>query len=292
MRQIIKIAETRRRRDRACSRREARSKRIRSLVNFTEADFSSFCAAGAQNDMYGATLHAHETEFCLWAPNAKSVNVQIDGRGAFPMERQAGGVFYAGIAARAGDKYAYKLDDQKPLPDPVSRLLPEGVHGPTEIVDPNAFSWTDQQWRGVPFSEYIIYELHVGTFSPGGTFDGVRERLQYLRDLGVTAVELMPVAAFPGERNWGYDGVSLYAVQASYGGPDGLQRLVDAAHQCGLAVILDVVYNHFGNEGNYLRQFGPYFTDKHKTPWGDAINYDQPGSQQVRHFIVENARYW
>lgn len=242
--------------------------------------------------MYGATVCGDRTEFRLWAPNAKSVSVEVAGKGAFPMERQANGVLHANIAARAGDKYSYKLDDQKPLPDPVSRLLPEGVHGPTEIVDPNSFRWTDQQWRGLPFSDYIIYELHVGTFSPSGTFDGVRERLPYLKNLGVTAIEVMPVAAFPGECNWGYDGVSLYAVQASYGGPEGLKRLVDAAHRTGLAVILDVVYNHLGNEGNYLRSFGPYFTGKHKTPWGDAINYDDTNCDQVRKYVVENALYW
>jgi maltooligosyltrehalose trehalohydrolase len=242
--------------------------------------------------MYGATICGDRTEFRVWAPNAKRVSVQLDGKGTFPMEPQAGGLFHADIPARAGDKYAYKLDGQQPLPDPVSRLLPGGVHGPSEIVDPKSFHWTDQQWRGLPFSEYIIYELHVGTFSPSGTFDGVRDRLKYLKDLGVTAIEIMPVAAFPGTRNWGYDGVSLYAVQGSYGGPDGLKRLVDAAHQFGLAVILDVVYNHLGNEGNYLRCFGPYFTDKHKTPWGDAINYDDAGCEEVRKYVIENALYW
>ena len=242
--------------------------------------------------MYGATVCGDRTEFRLWAPNAKSVSVEVTGKGAFPMERQADGVFFAKIPARTGDKYSYRVDVQKPLPDPVSRLLPEGVHGPTEIVDPKSFRWTDQQWRGLPFSEYIIYELHVGTFSPSGTFDGVRQRLPHLKKLGVTAIEIMPVAAFPGKRNWGYDGVSLYAVQASYGGPNGLKRLVDAAHRTGLAVVLDVVYNHLGNEGNYLRSFGPYFTGKHKTPWGDAINYDDTKCEQVRKYVVENALYW
>src|SRR5689334_18132050 len=242
--------------------------------------------------MYGATICGDRTEFRVWAPNAKRVSVQLDGKGTFPMESQPGGIYFADIPARAGDRYAYKLDDKQPLPDPVSRLLPEGVHGSSEIVDPKSFHWTDQQWRGLPFSEYIIYELHVGTFSPSGTFDAVRERLNYLKDLGITAIEIMPVAAFPGTRNWGYDGVSLYAVQASYGGPDGLKRLVDAAHQFGLAVILDVVYNHLGNEGNYLRSFGRYFTDKHKTPWGDAINYDDVDCEQVRNYVVENALYW
>jgi maltooligosyltrehalose trehalohydrolase len=242
--------------------------------------------------MYGATVRNQTTEFRIWAPNAKSVTLQIRGRGSFPMQPDGGGIFSIEVPASAGDGYFYQPDDHKPLPDPVSRLLPEGVHGPTEIVNPNAFPWTDRNWRGLPFREYIIYELHVGTFSPSGTFEGVRERLAYLKDLGITALELMPVAAFPGERNWGYDGVSLYAVQASYGGPDGLKRLVDAAHGIGMAVILDVVYNHLGNEGNYLGCFGPYFTWKHKTPWGDAINYDDADCTEVRKYVIENALYW
>jgi maltooligosyltrehalose trehalohydrolase len=202
------------------------------------------------------------------------------------------GQFAIEAFAFPGDRYSYILDENKPLPDPVSRLLPEGVHGPTEIVDPSQFRWTDQDWRGLPLNEYIIYELHVGTFTTTGTFDSAIEKLNYLKRLGITAIELMPVAAFPGTRNWGYDGVSLYSVQASYGGPEGLRRFVDAAHRLGLAVILDVVYNHLGNEGNYLRMFGPYFTDKHKTPWGDAVNYDQPGSEDVRSYVIENACYW
>ncbi|HEX6467223.1 MAG TPA: alpha-amylase family glycosyl hydrolase, partial [Terriglobales bacterium] len=242
--------------------------------------------------MYGATVLGERTEFRLWAPNARSVMVQVEGRGEFPMERSPSGIFFLSAPAKAGDRYSYRLDQGNPLPDPVSRLLPEGVHGKTEIVDPHSFRWSDQSWRGLPFSEYIIYELHVGTFTSGGTFDGVRERLPYLKQLGITAIEIMPVAAFPGERNWGYDGVSLYAVQASYGGPQGFKRLVDAAHQLGLAVILDVVYNHLGNEGNYLRSFGPYFTGKHHTPWGEGINYDDAGCEEVRKYIVENALYW
>ena len=194
--------------------------------------------------------------------------------------------------AGAGDKYFYIVDQHKPVPDPVSRLLPQGVHGPTEIVDAERFSWTDAAWRGLPLRDYVIYELHAGTFTPEGTFDAAIGKLQYMKNLGVTVIEIMPVAAFPGTRNWGYDGVSPYAVQASYGGPDGLKRLVNAAHAIGMGVVLDVVYNHLGNEGNYLRLFGPYFTDRHQTPWGEAINYDQPGSEGVRRYFVENALYW
>jgi maltooligosyltrehalose trehalohydrolase len=208
------------------------------------------------------------------------------------MERIEDGYFVLQAAANPGDRYFYLVDDKHPVPDPVSRFLPEGVHGPTEIVDPRQFVWSDAGWRGLPLKDYVIYELHIGTFTPAGTFDAAIEKLEYLKKLGVSVIEIMPVAAFPGVRNWGYDGVSPYAVQASYGGPEGLARLVDAAHAIGLGVMLDVVYNHLGNEGNYLRFFGPYFTDRHKTPWGDAINYDQQGSEGVRPYFIENALYW
>lgn len=194
------------------------------------------------------------------------------------------------LEASPGDRYQY-VNGSLALPDPVSRLLPEGVHGPSEIVDP-AFPWADAQWRGLPLAEVVLYELHIGTFTPGSTLDSAIERLDYLRELGVTAVELMPMNTVPGSRNWGYDGVGLYAVQSNYGGPAALRRFVAAAHQRGLAVVLDVVYNHLGNEGSYVAQFGPYFTSRHKTPWGDAINYDDDGSPHVRRFIVENALYW
>lgn len=228
----------------------------------------------------------------MWAPNAGRVVLHLLNAGEFVMEPGAEGDFHITTAARAGDRYFYRVDDHQPVPDPVSRLLPQGVHGPTEIVDPESFPWSDEGWRGLDRRDYVIYELHVGAFSPQGTFDGVIEKLDHLKELGVTVLEVMPVAAFPGERNWGYDGVSPFAVQASYGGPEGLKRLVDAAHRAGLAVMLDVVYNHLGNEGNYLRLFGPYFTARHKTPWGEAVNYDGPGSEGVRRFVVENALYW
>ncbi len=200
--------------------------------------------------------------------------------------------FVLEIDARPGDRYSYIVNGGNPLPDPVSRFLPEGVHGRTEIVDHSQYEWKDGSWRGVEYNEYIIYELHVGTFTPEGTFDAAIAKLAHLKELGITAIELMPVNAFPGNHNWGYDGVGLYAVQASYGGPEGLRRFVNAAHQAGLAVILDVVYNHLGNEGNYLRQFGPYFTAKHQTPWGEAINYDDDGSHAVRRFVIGNSLYW
>jgi maltooligosyltrehalose trehalohydrolase len=246
---------------------------------------------------FGATPKGNETEFRVWAPKAKRATLRLlrrDGaKQDFPMHAERNGVFTLAAQAGAGDRYFYLLDgDPLQLPDPASRLLPEGVHGPTEIVDPEAFRWSDESWRGLEYRDCIYYELHVGTFTPEGTFDGVIEKLDYLKQLGVTAIELMPVAAFPGKRNWGYDGVSMYAVQESYGGPEGLKRLVNAAHEKGLAVVLDVIYNHLGNEGNYLGKFGPYFTSKHKTPWGDAINYDDAGSEQVRRYIVENALFW
>ncbi len=241
---------------------------------------------------HGANLRADECVFRVWAPHAKTVTLRLLARGDFVMRRESQGVFIASLPAHAGDRYFYIVDGGKPVPDPVSRLLPEGVHGPTEIVDPNAFRWSDEAWRGLDLRDYILYELHVGTFTPQGTLDGVIEKIGYLKSLGITAIEIMPVASFPGWRNWGYDGVSPYSVQASYGGPDGLKRLVDAAHGAGLGVVLDVVYNHLGNEGNYLGMFGPYFTDRHHTPWGGAVNFDGPYSAEVRRYFVDNALYW
>lgn len=232
-------------------------------------------------------MHEEACAFRVWAPKAREIILQLDAVNV-PMRRE-GEYFVAETPARPGDLYSYRVDGGPPLPDPVSRALPEGVHGRTEIIDPDAFAWSDSSWRGVGWKDYILYELHVGTFSALGSFAGVIEKLDYLQELGVTAIELMPVAAFPGERNWGYDGVSLYAVQSSYGGPEGLRRLVDAAHARGLAVVLDVVYNHAGNEGNYLRAFGPYFTDRYQTPWGAAIDYARAG---VREHVVANALYW
>ena len=247
--------------------------------------------------MLGAQLQGSTTEFRLWAPACERVTLRMEDGRTFPMTREESGVFSAAAPVRAGERYFYTPEGASnphglSVPDPVSRLLPEGVHGPTEIIDLEAFRWTDENWRGLPFSDYVIYELHVGTFTPQGTFEAVVEKFDHLKQLGVTVIELMPVNAFPGNHNWGYDGVAPYAVQKSYGGPDGLKRLVDAAHHAGFAVILDVVYNHLGNEGNYLRLFGPYFTSRHSTPWGDAINFDDDGSEHVRRYFIENALYW
>jgi maltooligosyltrehalose trehalohydrolase len=190
-----------------------------------------------------------------------------------------------------GSLYMYRLDEGKERPDPASRSQPQGVHGPSEVVSPN-FEWEDARWFGLALQDYTICELHVGTFTPKGTFDAIIPRLDELKELGITAVELMPVAQFPGTRNWGYDGVYPFAVQNSYGGPEGLKRLVNACHKLGLAIVLDVVYNHLGPEGNYLAEFGPYFTDTYRTPWGAAINFDGPHSDDVRRFFIENALYW
>jgi len=194
--------------------------------------------------------------------------------------------------ARAGDTYSFLFEDGRLRPDPVSRSQPHGVHGPSQVVDPDAFAWSDQDWRGIALADYILYELHIGTFTREGTFESAISKLAYLKDLGITAVELMPVGEFPGARNWGYDQVDLYAPHSAYGGPNGLKSFVDACHQAGLAVVLDVVYNHLGPEGNYLAEFAPYFTDHYRTPWGRAINYDGPFSDGVRRFVIENALYW
>ncbi|HZP25010.1 MAG TPA: malto-oligosyltrehalose trehalohydrolase [Terriglobales bacterium] len=254
---------------------------------------------------YGATLTGASAEFRVWAPAQRNVKLRLlqgsdenPRSGAkpadqpdIPMQRE-GEDFVATAEASAGDRYFYVLDDGLAIPDPVSRFLPGGVHGPTAILNTDAFRWSDEGWSGLELRDYVLYELHIGTFTPEETFDGAIGKLEYLKRLGITMIEIMPVSAFPGERNWGYDGVSLYAVQASYGGPEGLKRLVDAAHRAGLGVMLDVVYNHFGPEGNYLPKFGPYLTAKHKTPWGDAVNYDSEGCGAVRRFVAENALYW
>ncbi len=195
--------------------------------------------------------------------------------------------------ADAGQHYSFRLDNLPPRPDPASRFQPLGVHGPSEVVDPATFSWTDSGWRGTPLAELVVYELHVGTFTTAGTFQGVTDRLPALRELGITAVELMPLADFAGDRNWGYDGVALFAPSRAYGRPDDLRTLVDRAHALGISVLLDVVYNHLGPEGAYLPEFNPqYLTDAHTTPWGAAVNLDGPASCMVRRFIVENAVHW
>ncbi|MDD4238784.1 MAG: malto-oligosyltrehalose trehalohydrolase [Desulfotomaculaceae bacterium] len=233
--------------------------------------------------------------FTVWAPLADQVAVHIVSprERLAPLARGERGYYQGEVTdIEPGNLYYYLLDGKKERPDPASRRQPQGVHGPSQVVDPQAFIWTDQSWFGPARQDLVFYELHVGTFTPEGAFEAVIPHLEGLKELGVTAVEIMPVAQFPGSRNWGYDGVNPFAAQNSYGGPEGLKSLVDSCHQHGLAVFLDVVYNHLGPEGNYLRDFGPYFTDRYLTPWGQALNFDGPGSDEVRRFFIENALYW
>jgi maltooligosyltrehalose trehalohydrolase len=234
--------------------------------------------------------------FTLWAPAAKQVDLVLAHANSnfLPLQRTDHGWFELITgAARAGIEYSFQIDWAQIVPDPASRFQPRDVHQPSEVIDPQTFDWHDENWRGRPWQEAVIYELHVGTFSAAGTFAGVRERLDYLVELGVTAIELMPVSDFAGKRNWGYDGVLPFAPDSTYGRPDDLKELVQAAHLRGLMVFLDVVYNHFGPEGNYLGRYAPqFFTERHKTPWGNGINFDGPQSRVVRDFFIHNALYW
>ena len=236
------------------------------------------------------------TRFRVWAPKASTVRLQIlsgQAVGSYQLQREEKGYFSLSVPRVAdGDRYFFQPDDGPARPDPVSRYQPDGVHEASQVVDPRLFSWQDAGWSGIPLEQYVIYELHVGTFTREGTFEAAIPFLDYLLELGITAVELMPVSQFPGNRGWGYDGVSLFAPQNSYGGPGGLKQLINACHRKGLAVILDVVYNHFGPEGNHLGEFGLYFTDKYHTPWGSAMNFDGPHSDPVREFFIANALYW
>jgi maltooligosyltrehalose trehalohydrolase len=249
-----------------------------------------------QIDLGALLLDRGATRFRVWAPKTTGLSVSVISDGKIRVVRLLGegnGYFTATIEGIGeGARYFYQFDDGTERPDPASRFQPEGVHGPSQVVNPAGYAWTDDGWRGIALDRFIVYELHVGTFTGEGTFDSVIPHLDYLVDLGVTAVELMPVAQFPGERNWGYDGVYPFAPQNSYGGPEGLKRLVDACHDKGLAVILDVVYNHLGPEGNYLGCFGYYFTDRYRTPWGEAVNFDGPYSDEVRNYFIANALFW
>jgi maltooligosyltrehalose trehalohydrolase len=233
--------------------------------------------------------------FRVWAPERRRVSVVLEGgAGDHALARSADGTFGGRVAGLgAGTLYRYRLDGEGPFPDPASRFQPQGVHGPSEVVDPRTFSWGDAAWRGLALEELVLYELHVGTFTPAGSFASAAERLPGLRELGVTAVELMPVADFPGQRNWGYDGVAPFAPARCYGRPDDLRRLVDRAHALGLAVVQDVVYNHFGPDGAYQGAFSPYyFSERHATPWGQAVNLDGPHSERVRDYFLQNAAHW
>ena len=231
--------------------------------------------------------------FEVWAPRAGTLEVKV-GNKKFPMEKKARGYWSAAVEeAGPGTDYAFVIDGLEPgLPDPRTQWQPYSVHGESRVVDHAAFAWTDPGWQAPPLSSGLIYELHLGTFTPEGTLKAAESRLDYLKALGVTHVELMPIANFPGERGWGYDGVDLYAIFNAYGEPDDLKRFVDACHAKGLAVLLDVVYNHLGPVGNYLGKFGPYFTHSHTTPWGDAVNFEEAGATEVRRFLIDNALMW
>lgn len=233
--------------------------------------------------------------FTVWAPEVDQVSVKLVAPVAqtLPMQAIARGYWQINTPdAQPGTQYLYQLGEGQEFPDPASHFQPEGVHGPSQVVDHSQFQWSDQNWQGIPLAEMVIYELHVGTFTSDSTFTGIIPKLKDLAELGVNTIEIMPVAQFPGSRNWGYDGVYPYAVQSSYGGPEGLKALVDACHAQGMAVVLDVVYNHFGPEGNYISNFGPYFTDTYRTPWGSAVNFDDTHSDGVRNYFIGNARHW
>jgi maltooligosyltrehalose trehalohydrolase len=239
-------------------------------------------------------VDAGRTRFAVWAPDRRRVGLCASGTdGVVDLPALGGGYFGAVVdGCAAGTRYRYLLDDEGPFADPASRSQPEGVHGPSEVVDLRAHRWADAAHRPGPLREHVIYEVHVGAFTAEGTLDAAAAALDELVEVGVSAVELMPVAQFPGSRNWGYDGVFPFAVQSTYGGAAALQRFVDACHQRGLDVILDVVYNHLGPEGNVLGDFGPYFTDRYRTPWGPAVNFDGPASNDVRAYFIQNARQW
>jgi len=230
----------------------------------------------------------------VWAPNAQTVALCLTGRKTYiPLKKAKQGYWELLTSqVKPGDTYHFFIDGNKELPDPASLAQPDGVHGGSEAINLRNFNWVDKEWVNLPQEEYIIYELHTGTFSPQGNFQGIEEKLNYLKDLGITAIEIMPVAQFPGDRNWGYDGVFPYAVQNSYGGAMGLMQLVNSCHQKGIAIILDVVYNHIGPEGNYFSEFGKYFTPKYNTPWGEAINFDDEWCDAVRDYYIQNALMW
>lgn len=252
---------------------------------------------GFVNEMnFGARIvEGSGVRFRLWAPACNTVGLAIEGRD-HPLQMQSlseGWHELTTADARPHSRYRFLLPDGQHVPDPASRYQPQDVHGPSEVIDPHEYEWRNATWAGRPWLEAVVYELHVGTFTPEGTFLGVISKLDHLRELGVTAIEIMPIADFPGARNWGYDGVLLYAPDSSYGRPEHLKALVDAAHDRGIMVLLDVVYNHFGPDGNYLPLYAPdFFTQRHQTPWGAAVNYDGESSAPVRQFVIQNAMYW
>ncbi len=241
----------------------------------------------------GASLDGKRATFCVWAPRAESVELVLDGprTETHAMSRQDDYFTLAVDDVEAGQRYGFRIDGGDVLPDPATRFQPDGVHG-LSAVQPATFEWSSTDWNGLPLHEYVLYEMHVGCFTPAGTFDAAARRLPDLQALGITVIELMPLSQFPGSRNWGYDGVHPYAVQNSYGGPDALKQFVDRCHEHGIGVCLDVVYNHLGPEGNRLSEFGPYFTDRYSTPWGDALNFDGADSDHVREYFIQSALQW
>jgi maltooligosyltrehalose trehalohydrolase len=273
-----------------------RTSRVAPAERMDEALVDSWDWPGGWHPSLGAWPDLGGTRFRVWAPVAKSVEVVLErpAPAAHPMARYPDGTWGVRLdGVGIGARYRYRLDGGGAFPDPASRFQPEGVHGPSEVVDPDGYPWTDEDWRGVAHRDLVLYELHVGTFTPEGTFAAAARRLPHLVALGVTAVELMPIADFPGDRNWGYDGVDLFAPARCYGRPDDLRAFVDEAHRLGLAVFLDVVYNHLGPEGNYLSVFSPYyFSEVHENPWGRGLNFDGPHSEMVRNFFIENALHW
>ena len=244
---------------------------------------------------FGTEFMSEDTVcFHLWAPAARHVQLLIDNDAPLSMQATGGG-WYQRIhrPILPGSRYSFQIDDGMRVPDPASRYNPDDAHAASQLINPAAFDWCDDEWHGRPWEEAVIYEIHTGTFTPQGTFAALEQKLGYLADLGVTAIELMPIADFPGRCNWGYDGVLLFAPDSTYGTPEDLKRLVQSAHRHGLMVLLDVVYNHFGPEGNYLHRYAPqFFTDRHHTPWGQAINFDGECSRIVRDFFIHNALYW
>ena len=235
-----------------------------------------------------------QADVVLWSPDVEKAEIVLfNTHERLPLKSDDMGYWQLSTPAiNSGDYYKFLLDDDKELPDPASLSQPDGVHGPSQAINLKQFNWTDSNWQNPPLDDYLAYELHTGTFSAEGTFEGIEKHLDHLLELGITAIEIMPVAQFPGGRNWGYDGVYPYAVQNSYGGAEGLMQLVNACHNCGLAVILDVVYNHLGPEGNYFNEYGPYFTPKYCTPWGNALNFDDAWCDAVRNYFIENALMW
>lgn len=242
---------------------------------------------------FGHVLHTKGATFRLWAPLHERVEIRVADDPLRPMRRDAGGWFSLDVAgASDGMLYQFRLSDGTDVPDPASRFQPQDVHGPSQLVDLSAYPWRGSDWHGRPWEELVLYELHMGAFTAEGTFTSAIDRLDHLKDLGVTAVQIMPLADFAGRHNWGYDGVLPYAPDASYGRPLELMEFIDAAHERGICVFLDVVYNHFGPDGNYFPSYAPVFTSQHQTPWGDAVNFDGCGSREVREFVIQNAIYW